>query len=299
MESCKLHFVVTVFFFRKGEAMKTVRTAICVLGFVAALAMTQNVYGTVILNHSGATDPATESGWARSVRNNYSGVSEEAVINDQDSGTNAWRVTDTHAASSSGDFLNYDGASALTASALAEIGTGGWALRANLRVDDLAANGFDQTLALAPGMQVALAGVQQWAILKLGQDGSGNTIAQVSAGYNPSTGSLNESSIITISGSGYHNYELRSGPTGSLLDLYVDGMKRIDGLSNANLDAGLAAALGNVIQWGTADSPGIGAGYFNSVQFETAPAPVPEPSTSILLSCGIIGMLAYAWRKRR
>jgi hypothetical protein len=31
----------------------------------------------------------------------------------------------------------------------------------------------------------------------------------------------------------------------------------------------------------------------------TTPAPVPEPSAMILLSTGIIGLLAYAWRKRR
>lgn len=30
-----------------------------------------------------------------------------------------------------------------------------------------------------------------------------------------------------------------------------------------------------------------------------APAPVPEPSTLVLLSAGLLGLLAYAWRKRK
>ena len=212
-------------------------------------------------------------------------------------GVATWYTYDLESFDGSGHAY-YDGSSALTTSALADIATGGWAMRAYLRVNDMIADGGNEQPDQAPGLQVALAGSQQWAILKLGQDSSGNTTAQVSAGYN-ADGSLNNSSIITVSGSGYHNFELLGEPTGSLVDLYVDGTKVISGISDANLNAGFAAALGNRVFWGCADTPGVGIGYYNSVQFETAPAPIPEPSTLILLGYGLVGLLAYAWRKRR
>lgn len=39
-----------------------------------------------------------------------------------------------------------------------------------------------------------------------------------------------------------------------------------------------------------------GNGYLGSF---TAPAAVPEPSTLALVVSGLVGLLAYAWRKRR
>lgn len=272
--------------------MKIVRAAIRSLGFVAAMAVTQSVFGTLIASHSGATDPATE-GWTLQIRAN--GAVGPVASDSYGGGVATWYTYDADSFADSAQAF-YHGESALTASALADIATSGWSMRANLRVLDMKPEGNEQP-DQAPGLQVALADSQQWAILKLGQDSSGNTTAQVSAGFNPSTGSFNDSSIITISGSGYHYYELLGRPTGSLVDLYVDGTKRIDGLSDANLDASFAAALGNRIYWGCADTAGVGIGYFNSVQFETSP--MPEPSTLSLLSGGLVGLLAYAWRKRK
>lgn len=271
--------------------MKTARCAIS-LAFVVALAVTQNVYGTIIVSHAGAIDPTTE-GWTLQQRAN--GAAGPLASDPYGGGVAAWYTYDADSFADSAQAF-YHGESALTSPALADIATGGWAMRANLRVLDMKTEGNEQP-DQAPGLQVALAGSQQWAILKLGQDSSGNTTAQLSAGFNPSTGSFNDSSIITISGGGYHNYELRGRPTGSLVDLYVDGTKRVDGLSDANLDADFAGALGNRIYWGCADTAGVGIGYYNSVQFETAP--VPEPSTLVLFGCCVVSLLAYAWRKHK
>ena len=288
-----LSISVTVFSFRKGEAMKTVRTAICSLGFVAVLAVTQNVYGTVILSHSGATDPTTE-GWALTQRANGT---VGAVTNDSGLGVNAWKTVDTGTTTGS-DLAYYDGSSALTPSALAEIATGGWAMRANLRVDDLVADGYNQQPDLAPGFQVTLPPVQlpgqpgTYFTMLLGSDSSGNPTVFLNGGWNntpPSYGNAN-SATVTLSGSGYHLYDVEGHPTG-LVDLYVDGTKVI-----SNFNVWSNATWPSAIQWGCEDTPGIGAGYFNSVQFETAPAPIPEPSALILLGSGLVGLLAYAWR---
>lgn len=47
----------------------------------------------------------------------------------------------------------------------------------------------------------------------------------------------------------------------------------------------------------------IGVSLYNvgseTKAYEFSLAPVPEPSTFALLACGLIGLLAYAWRKRK
>jgi hypothetical protein len=42
---------------------------------------------------------------------------------------------------------------------------------------------------------------------------------------------------------------------------------------------------------------GQGSGGVDSITLSAAP--VPEPTTAILLCTGVIGLLAYAWRKRK
>lgn len=260
------------------------------LALVAVSAVTQNISAAVIASHSGATDPTLE-GWTLQQRDNGT---VGPVIDDSGLGVNAWKIVDPDTEPGLA-IATYHGESMLTLQALTDIAAGGWAMRINLRVDDLIANGFNQQPDQAPGLQVALADTLQWAVLKLGQDSNSNTTVQLAAGYDPNTGLMNESSIMTISGNGYHTFELRGRSTGSLVDLYVDGTKMVNGLSDANLDAGFAAALGNRIFWGAQDTPGIGAGYYNSVQFETAPAPIPEPA---MLAFVLTGLLTCAWRRR-
>jgi hypothetical protein len=42
-----------------------------------------------------------------------------------------------------------------------------------------------------------------------------------------------------------------------------------------------------------------GQSYIDNVRIDDGSVPVPEPSTSALLTAGLIGLLAYAWRRRR
>ncbi|QDS98180.1 hypothetical protein [Adhaeretor mobilis] len=251
--------------------MKLARTIGLLLLPVAMLAVTPTAWGALILSHSGANDPATE-GFAATVD---AGATVAPVINDMGSGLDAWEVKN-----SSGTGKGYySGTAALDASALADIATGGWSMRATLRVDDVIANGYDESLSPAPGLHVRLVEEEHWMYLFLSTDSSGNPIAQLKGG----AGLLNVSDEINISGSGYHTYEMRSQPMTTLADFYIDGTKVI-----SDFEIGNTVDYGNRIEWGSASTGADGAGYWNSLEFETSPAPIPEPSALAILLLGSV-----------
>ncbi|QDS98181.1 SGNH/GDSL hydrolase family protein [Adhaeretor mobilis] len=207
-----------------------------------------------LLCHSGANDPFLE-GWLSTIE---AGATVAPVIDDMGSGLDAWEVKN-----SSGTGKGYySGAASLDATALADIATGGWSMRATLRVDDVIANGYDESLSPAPGLHVRLVEEEHWMYLFLSTDSSGNPIAQLKGG----AGLANVSDEIPISGSGYHTYEMRSQPMTTLADFYIDGTKVI-----SDFEIGNTVDYGNRIDWGSASTGADGAGYWNSVQFTTAP----------------------------
>ncbi len=213
------------------------------------------------LYHNGENDPNSE-GWI-SVVSDPANVG--AVLNDGNPGVHAWRTTDTMTESSSS---YYRGEQALTDDALTDIASNGWRMKATLRVDDFAVSGFDETPGLAPGMQIAFEDPAMWLLLGLGSDVNGNTNVQVKAGHN-----LGTVTNYTVTGSGYNDYELRWTPSEGL-DVLVNDELIVDNQTcTTSFDN-----LGNRIYWGTLDTPGIGEGYWNSVEFEVLPeSVVPTP----------------------
>ena len=253
------------------------------LAFAVLLVATHGAYGATIITHSGATDPTTE-GWVPDVGGIALPVG--GVINDLGLGLDAWKVDDNTTAT--GTNAAYNGASALTTAHLVDMADPlkGWVMSGNIRVDDLVANGYNETPNGAPSFQVDLSYTEhsEYYNMNLGSDSSGNPIVNLQTYVG---GVLTKTPNVTITGSGYHLYEVVS--KGNEIDLFVDGVEVI---SDVDSSAGGSSPR---LWWGAASSPGIGAGYFNTVEAYT----IPEPSTLTLVLAGLFGLLAYAWRKRR
>jgi hypothetical protein len=70
-------------------------------------------------------------------------------------------------------------------------------------------------------------------------------------------------------------------------------------------DAGGFAAVDSLADYskvamiGHFSSTAVIAGGVDTIQVSVGPAPVPEPSSLMITCAGLIGLLAYAWRKRK
>lgn len=242
----------------------------------------------VALSHQGATDPF-EEGWLVNKGATSPGIGT-AVLNDQ--GKDAWGIADT---SVSDGVYNVRGESSLTTTQYADIATSGWKLRATLRVDD-SKGPYDATSGLAPGIQIALKDPGLWVLLGLGSDGNGNTTLNLRSGFESTSGNFLNTFDYTIAGNGYNDYELTWNSTDGL-GLLVNGQQIVDNY-DCGTDASWAGILGNRIYWGAIDGPGVGAGYWNNVEFEIS-APVPEPGiVTLMLSAGAVCMM-YGRRVRQ
>ncbi len=247
--------------------MLTVRKIGFVLAIAILPAIAPSAQADLLLSHYGSADPATEW-WTPVITGN--GVSVGAAPNDLGTGIDAWRTTDADISTSPKASAYYSGESVLTQQDLDFLATNSWSMRATLRVDDFIARTFDETPALAPGFQVAFEQSATWLVLALGSDANGDTTMLLKGGSNLSTPIAH-----TISGSGYNDYELIWNSTEGL-DVLVNDTLVID---NQPCTTTIPETVGNRIYWGASDTPGVGAGYWNKVEFEsieyTAPPTPP------------------------
>ena len=177
-----------------------------------------------------------------------------------DGGYNAWNIDDV----SSSKFLRY--ITTVTTEQIADAASKGWILSSWLRVVDTS-DALDKAIL-----------VEYYDFdMQFGSDASGNAIVGLVGG-----------SSYTTSSSGYHLYELKYDPVAGSADLFVDGTERISDYGGTGLPEPR-------IMWGSTSSAARGDGNYNLVKFEI----IPEPSTITLLGIGLIGLLCYAWRKRR
>jgi hypothetical protein len=236
----------------------------------------------LIASHQGATDPTTE-GFGLWPFNG--GISTSAISNDM--GLPAWSITSTPPGSQQAAYN-----ATLSAAQESALLTQGFTVSLEAR----AVSGAVYSTPTNEPTAATILGLSTVRYdLELGLDANGNTIAILanSVGLN-GDGSFNiPGASVTVSGNGYHLYQLAYNPVSQTADLFIDGVDRIQGYqghSEGNLFAGF--------YFGALDH---GTANFNLAQLETGldiVGAVPEPSTMFLGGAGALLWLGYALRRR-
>lgn len=201
-----------------------------------------------IIEHVGAADPATEG----FTPNGNPGLGSPLA---DDGGVAAWAINDTDDTE-----LTYQYHYSPTE--LADMGTFGWIMRANIRIPTVS-KALDST-AFVQSRQ----GDERY-MLRWSTDASGNPTVHILGA---------DSAAIT--GSGYHLYELVYDPAEGSADLFVDGSEVLSD-QGPNIDAGT-----ELMAWGSGSTSGHdpGAGNWNAVSIEV----IPEPASLALLLAGTV-----------
>ena len=238
------------------------------------MAMAAMVQAGTIAQHVGSTDPTTE-GFT---------LEGTAGTDVDDGGTAAWEMQ-----SAWGRYkTDISGADA------ADMSANGWVAEQTVRMD---VAGLDPS---APGELVGL-GVIEVAPATTG-DVAFSVCLGTDASGNPTVWQLNEWGtplpwywqVGTVTGTGYHNYKLVQMAGETTADLYVDGSL----MATLDPTPGFGVArymVGNSAPSSFTDPMGV---FLAGASLST-PGVVPEPSAVVLLVTGLIGLLAYAWKKHR
>jgi hypothetical protein len=233
--------------------------------------------------HSGTTSPLTEGFTTFSFG---SGSSEGPITNDL--GEPAWSI-----AGSAQDSQFAYRTGALTPTQQAEIAATGFVLTVIARAVQGLAPAYDSINHVVIGSANVDTGVKRFD-LGLGLTSAGDTVAVLATSVDnggPGFSVREPGPSYTLSGNGWHTYQLIYDPTTQLADLFVDGVDRIQGY------AGDTSFVGNTgLNWGANSG---GQGDFNLVEAETGTlAAVPEPSTVFLGGAGALLWIGYAARRR-
>lgn len=205
----------------------------------------------------GSPNPSTQ-GWTAVGFGSGSGVSAGPI---SDSGTPAWFVDDK-STSNAGMYTVTPTVGDLTAAASSD-----WQLSTTLRVVNISDSPEGALMVLYRGNGSSYQ-------MHFGSTSTGDAIVLLSDGLNPGTGAS-----YTISGSGYHTYDLNYSQSTSHADLYVDN--NLVGTPYLGFAWGGADEIG----WGSGASVDTGRGNFASTSFSVSP--VPEPSAAV------VGLLCF------
>lgn len=242
----------------------------CACGLVIA-ALSASARADLIAQHVGAADPQTE-GFSLDTNGGACGT----VSNDLGSGTDAWNLSGSWDGATGWVRQNYF--VNLSAGQLSKMNEEGWQAQMVVR-NKMAPSALSGGIA----MRVSTSATA-WDIC-VGSDSVGNPTLS----YTDSARVLTSVSLGQL-GSAYHTYALSGAPGAIAATLWVDGV------SYGQFDGYVPyAGDGDVFRFGCNDSRASYDANYSLVSFNT----VPEPATLTLLATGLLGLIAYAWRKRR
>ncbi|NUM35281.1 MAG: hypothetical protein HUU50_12095 [Candidatus Brocadiae bacterium] len=209
---------------------------------------------TVVVQHNGANNPATEGWYLRLER--WSSASP--IYNDQ--GYNAWRIYDESTSSGTHQYA-YDISSALAV----ESAQLGWTMSMRIKVMSLN----------APNDSIYMAYIDHNSRLwhmRFGSSGS-NPMAQLYTG----PGLYDGPGYVVQGGQNqYHLYELKYDPDKNAADLYVNGLLAISNYNGVNM-----VGMQPLLSWGANHESGTGSASYNLVSFSQHPEETPEPEPQV------------------
>jgi hypothetical protein len=248
---------------------------------LAALSTTSARAGTIIIQHQGATNPTTE-GFTLWPFNG--GISSGGILNDM--GLPAWSITSTAPGSQQALYLGSFTSDQQTALQT----TQGFTM-------SLEARAVSGPVYSGPSNEPIVAGIVGFGSvrydLELGLDANGNTVALLASNViTNADGSFSIPGVsVTLSGNGYHLYQLAYNPTTQKADLFIDGVDRIQGYQGHS-DNPFTGFLFGALNHGTAN--------FNLAKLETGfdVVTIPEPSSLLMGSLSALTLLGCSvWRR--
>lgn len=231
---------------------------------LALLAMVSFAQATMIVSHTGNADPTTES-WSVGGGGSFGPGGADTKP--------YWNIATT-AGASSGDAYYYYTLSSSDVS-------GNWLAEATVKVQTPTSGDWgpsDAYLNVYVGAKWYFIGLSDTGLYQSTGGGYTNQLR----GFTPDTSTY---------------YTMSMKETGAGVDVYLSGS-----LVASNISPRTGSNYGNLMYWGDGgpNSGQAGASNWNSVVFDTNAMPsVPEPSTCALTASGLLGLLCYAWRKRR
>ena len=230
---------------------------------------------------STAYSPASSSGgsWTQ-VGSVGNGMNAYAVTNDLGLGKNAWNISDNTEASAS---LYYK--TTLTSEQMSEAFTDGWQIDVSARmVDD-----FDDTAAL---FILFGNGTTRYSML-LDLDANDDLVV----GLQTSSGNITFN--LTQDGSGaaaYHNFSLVFVPVSTYVSFFFDGTLKTD-----TFQGEATSTFADTFMFGAGSTYGRGSVNYNYVELSSIsdPGPIPEPTTMLLLGCGLLGLAGTRRRMKK
>lgn len=219
----------------------------------------------MIVSHVGSNDPATE-GFTLTA----AGGSQGTLAASTDSGVDNWRITEAQ-------YSNQDYYSrAISSTGLGDLASMGWTATFTVAVFT---PGTGASWATDLEMNTATRGYY----LQVGTDSEGKqSLYKYAGGFVELTSGLS---------AGFHTYKMVAAAGATTIDILVDGA------SVATWDGNVINATTGLLYFGrgSAAAPSCSAG-FSEVSLATT---IPEPATVTMAVTGLLGLLAYAWRKRR